>query len=305
MSDEEESPVVRQPKLSRLERKVLPNVYLFLLPTVAIFLAFYLAPILTVITTSFTEWDGFNAPTFTGLKNYINLFRRASFLMSFQNLLLWSLIAVTLHVLIGVVVALLLFDRFKGWKFVRAVYMIPNVVSTAAWAMIYRFVFNNDYGLLNNIIRIVNPSFSVNWFYQSPAAFAAVTYTWLFYAVIVTLLVLGDLMAIPKDLFEAAHIDGATKKHVVRYIMLPLCRYSIGTAVICSATARISMYEAVALTTRGGPGYDTTTLSILLVNSVTDMRYGMANAIALIMFIIGILMLLGVKKGFRLNESVY
>ncbi|MFH1513176.1 MAG: sugar ABC transporter permease [Bacillota bacterium] len=290
---------------SRLEHRTLPKVYLFLLPTLIIFLAFYLTPILTVFVTAFTKWDGFNNPVFNGVDNFTRLFARQSFLYALRNLSLWGIIAMTAHVLIGVVVAFLLFDRFRGWKFVRAVYMIPNVISAAAWAMIYRFVFNNDYGLLNNIIRIVNPGFSVNWFYESPAAFAAVTYTWLFYAVIVTLLVLGDLMAIPKELFEAAHIDGAGKWQVTRYIKLPLCRNAIGTAVICSSTARISMYEAISLTTRGGPGNDTMNLPILLVNSITDMRYGMANAVALIMFVIGIVLLLFVKRTFRLNDPVY
>jgi raffinose/stachyose/melibiose transport system permease protein len=289
-------------RLSRLERQALPSVYLFILPTLLIFLVFYLTPILTVLVTAFTRWDGFNAPAFIGFENFAKLFARESFRYALRNLSLWGLIAMTLHVLIGVVVAFLLFDRFKGWKAVRAVYMIPNVISAAAWAMIYRFVFNNDYGLLNNLIRSVNPAFSVNWFYESPAAFAAITYTWLFYAVIVTLLVLADLMAVPQELYEAATIDGASGFQVTRHIKLPLCRNAIGTAVICSGTARISMYEAISLTTRGGPGNDTMNLPILLVNSISDMRYGMANAIALIMFVIGIILLVFVKRAFRLND---
>jgi raffinose/stachyose/melibiose transport system permease protein len=292
-------------RLSRLERRALPSIYLFLLPTLVIFLVFYLTPIFTVIFTAFSKWDGFNKPTYVGFQNFTRLFERESFRFALRNLSLWGIISMTIHVLIGMVVAFLLFDRFRGWKFVRAVYMIPNVISAAAWAMIYRFVFNNDYGLLNNLIRVVNPSFSVNWFFESPAAFAAVTYTWLFYAVIVSLLVLADLMAIPQELYEAAYIDGADGWQVTRFIKLPLCRNSIGTAIICSGTARISMYEAISLTTRGGPGNDTMNLPILLVNSITDMRYGMANAVALIMFIIGILLLLLVKRTFRLNDAVY
>lgn len=292
-------------RLSRLERRALPSIYLFLLPTLIIFLVFYLTPIFTVLFTAFANWDGFNPPTFVGLDNFVRLFKRESFLFSLRNLSLWGVISMVPHVLVGVVVAFLMFDRFKGWKFVRAVYMIPNVISAAAWAMIYRFVFNNDYGLLNNIIRIFNPGFSVNWFFESPAAFAAVTYTWFFYAVIVTLLVLADLMAIPQELYEAAYIDGADGFKVTRFIKLPLCRNSIGTAIICAGTARISMYEAIALTSRGGPGNDTMNLPILLVNSITDMRYGMANAVALIMFLIGILLLLLVKRTFRMNDPAY
>jgi len=297
--------VARWQRLSKLERRALPSIYLFLLPTLVIFLVFYLTPIFTVFITAFTNWDGFNSPKYAGLANFSKLFGRESFLFALRNLSLWGVIAMTLHVLIGVIVAFLMFDRFRGWKFVRAVYMIPNIISAAAWAMIYRFVFNNDYGLLNNLIRLVKPGFSVNWFFESPAAFAAVTYTWLFYAVIVSLLVLADLMAVPQELYEAAYIDGADGFQVTRYIKLPLCRNSIGTAIICSGTARISMFESIALTTRGGPGNDTMNLPILLVNSITDMRYGMANAVGVVMFIIGILLLLFVKRTFRLNDPVY
>lgn len=131
------------------------------------------------------------------------------------------------------------------------------------------------------------------------------TATWLFYAVIVTLCVLGDLMNIPTEWIEAAKIDGAKGWQLIRYIMLPLCRNAIGTSVICSITSRITMYEQIALTTAGGPGDDTMSLAIMLVNNVTDYKYGQANAIGVVMFLIGLLIMGIVNKVFRMNESVY
>jgi raffinose/stachyose/melibiose transport system permease protein len=292
-------------KYSPLQRKALPMAYLFVLPTLLIFLVFFLHPIITVFYTGFTSWNGFNLPEFTGLRNYQRLFSRAAFTMSLKNLTLWTLIAVTVHVAIGALMGFLFYHKYRGWKFVRGVYMIPNVISGAAWAMIYRFVFNDDYGLLNSMIRVVDPNFSVKWFFSSPAAFWAITFTWVFYAVIVSLIVLSDLMAIPKEMHEAATIDGATPMQVTRYIDLPMCRVALGTSVIASATARISMYEAIALTSRGGPGNDTMSLSVLLVNSVTDMNYGMANTVGTIMFLVGILMLVVIRRAFRMNEPIY
>lgn len=235
----------------------------------------------------------------------MRLFTRDSFKISLKNLFLWSIISMTVHVAIGTLIGFLMYHKFKGWKFVRAVYMVPNVISGAAWAMIYKFVFNDDYGLLNNAIRKINPNFHVSWFFSSPAAFWAITFTWLFYAVVVSLIVLGDLMAIPHELHEAAIIDGATTAQVTRFIDLPLSRIGIGTSVICAGTSRIGMYEAIALTTRGGPGKDTMSLSIQLVNSITDYNYGMANAVGTVMFIVGIIMLICIRSIFRMNESVY
>lgn len=288
-----------------LERRNYKYIYLFLLPSLLIFLFFYLQPIITVFATSFTAWDGFNSPSFVGLKNYIQMFHSDAFLLALKNLLLWSLIAGTLHVGFGVLVAFVLYHRPRGWKFTRAVFMIPNVISAAAWAMIYKFIFNDDMGILNNMIRKFNPDFKVQWFYQSPYAFWAVTFTWLFYAVIVTLIVLNDLMAVPEELTEAAKVDGANGWQVTRHIHLPLCRNAIGTGIICSITARVAMYEQIALTTAGGPGDDTMNLPIILVKAINDMKYGYANANGVIMFILGLLILAMINRAFRMNESVY
>lgn len=127
------------------------GIYAFLLPSILVFLLFCFVPILTTVSTSFTQWDGYNPPRFNGLLNYIRLFSRSVFLISLRNLFWWSVIAGTLHVGFGVLVAFLLYRRPRGWKSVRAVFMIPNVISIspAAWAMIYRFMFNNEFGLFN------------------------------------------------------------------------------------------------------------------------------------------------------------
>jgi raffinose/stachyose/melibiose transport system permease protein len=295
---------MKKTRISRLERRSLPWIYLFLLPTLIMFLMFYLWPILTVVYTSFTRWNGMTKPEWIGFTNYTRLVRFQSFLMSLRNLGLWSLIAAVFHTTFGVLVALAFFKGPPGWKFVRTVFMIPNVISGAAWAMIYRFLFNNEFGLLNNIIRIVNHDFNVNWFFESPAAFWAITFTWLFYAVVITLVVLADLMAISEDIHEAAIIDGASGFQIMTRIDLPLCRFSIGTSVIMGVTSRISMYEAIALTSRGGPGDDTMSLSLILVKQISDFNYGLANAAAMVMLILGAVIMLACNCLFRMNKPV-
>lgn len=290
---------------SRLDKRNYKWIYLFLFPSMIIFLLFYLQPIVTVFVTSFTKWDGFNSPQFIGLKNYMDMFSSGSFQLALKNLLLWSVIAGTLHVGFGVLVAFILYHKPFGWKFTRAVFMVPNVISAAAWAMIYKFIFNDDMGILNNIIRKFHPDFHVQWFYQSPYAFTAVTLTWMFYAVIVTLIVLNDLMAIPEELTEAARVDGASGWKITRYIHLPLCRNAIGTGIICSITSRIAMYEQIQLTTAGGPGDDTMNIPLILVKSISDMKYGYANANGVIMFVLGLIILALVNRAFRMNDSVY
>ncbi|WP_010240400.1 carbohydrate ABC transporter permease [Clostridium arbusti] len=291
--------------MTKLEKNNMLWIYLFLFPSILVFVSFYLFPIITVVTTSFTTWDGINSPKWVGLSNYSWLFHNEAFIMSMKNLLFWSLLSAIPHVAFGVLIALILFKKPFGGNFVKSVFMIPNIISVAAWAIIYKFIFNNDFGILNRIIRIFNPGFKANWFFESPYAFWAVTLTWLFYGVIVTLIVLNDLNAIPREIGEAAKIDGASGWQVLRNIYLPLCRISIGTSIILAITSRVGMYEAIALTTRGGPGNDTMSLSLILVKLIMDMKYGSANVIGMVMLIIGIAILLLINKLFRMNESVY
>jgi raffinose/stachyose/melibiose transport system permease protein len=108
-------------------------------------------------------------------------------------------------------------------------------------------------------------------------------------------------------LHEAAKIDGASNFRITTMINIPLSRISIGTTVILSISARIGMFEVIEFTTRGGPGIpgDTQSLSILLVNAISNNQFGFANTIGTLMLIIGITMLVVVNKLFRMSDSVY
>jgi len=279
----------------------------FLAPALAVFVLFYLVPIATVFITGFTKWNGFNSPEFIGFDNYIKLFTyNNTFAISLRNLFFWSLIAATVHVGFGTLVAFILFKRPWGWRIVRGTFMIPNVISVAAWAMIYKFIFNDDIGIINNFMRYIGFSdFHVKWFYEMPAAFFAVTFTWLFYAVIVMLIVLNDLMAIPKEIHEAALLDGANEWQVTWHINLPLVKKAIGTGIILSVTSRIAMFEEVALTTRGGPGNETYNIPLMLYNGIVNSEYGYANAAATIMILLGVGVMALVNRLFRMNERLY
>lgn len=280
-------------------------VYLFLAPTFLVFALFYVMPICVAVFTSFTKWNSFNTPEWIGLKNYTKLFQSSVFHIALKNLLNWSLIAATAHVGFGVLVGMVLARKPRGSNVIRAVILLPNVISVSAWSMIYRYLFNDEIGLLNNFIRLFKPDFTLPWFYQSPAAFWAITLTWLFFAGVVVMTVYNDIMSIPASLSEAARIDGATEWQIATRIHLPLCRSSIGTGIIMSVTARISMYEKIALTTRGGPGDDTMALPIMMVNAIQDLRYGYANAIAVIMILLGVLVMGVINRLMRMNDSVY
>lgn len=265
---------------------------------------FYLIPILTVFITGFTDWNGFDSPTFIGWENYKLMFTYDdTFIVALVNLLKWSVIAVVIHVPFGALVAFILYKKPFGWRFTRGVFMIPNIISISAWAIIYRFIFNDEIGLLNNFVRLIGfENFHVNWLFDPRYAFSAITLTWVFYAVIVTLLVLNDLMAIPKELHEAAYIDGATEMDIQIRINLPLIKNAIATSIILSIVSRITMFEVIYLTTKGGPGNSTYNISLMLFEGIINYEYGYANAVSTIMIILGVGVLVIINKLFKLNK---
>lgn len=290
---------------SVLERKNFKWIALFLLPTLIVFIIFYVRPLYVMLYTSFTRWKGMGDPEFIGLKNYYYLFTNSNSIHALKNLIYWTLLVVFVHVPWGVLVALVIESKPFGYRFTRVVFMIPNVISASAWAFIFRFIFKQEIGILNTIIRLFVKDFDVNWFYVKPYAFWGVTFTWIFFAVIPTLIVTNDLLAIPNEVSDAARIDGAGGWQIIRYIKLPLCRISIGTSCILSAGIAVSLFELIDLTTGGGPGGSTMSFGVLLVSNITGYNYGFANAVGIMMFVVGLIELLFFNKLFRMDESVY
>ncbi len=210
-------------------------------------------PGFTVISTSLCEWKGFSgSKSFVGFSNYIMAFKDSSFRSGLIHTLTWILLQGTLHVALGTVVALLLADRPRGWKFIRTSYMIPNMISGSAFAIILVNLFNPQIGFINSAIRKLGFSeFSHNWYFNPVTAFPTVTITWLLFAGLITILVLAEIMSIPKALYESAELEGATKFQQKIYITLPLLRNVLGTCVILAATSMLKEFELVYLTTKG------------------------------------------------------
>jgi len=281
------------------------GIFLFLVPIIIVFLLFYLVPVVTVFVTSFTHWSGFGKISFAGFDNYRRLFfHDNTFFVAFRNLMLWCLITIVFHVPFGALIAFMLHKKPFGWKFVRAVFMIPNIITLAAWAIMYRFIFNNDFGIINNLIRAAGfADFSVNWFFDIRTAFFAVTLTWVFFSIVNTLLVLSALKSIPREIYESAYLDGATSWEIAFKIEIPMIKSALSTCMILSLAGIITQFEVIFITTRGGPGNRTFNLALMLYDGIMSNDFGYANAVAALMIIIGISILVITNKVFGRNTQ--
>jgi len=241
---------------------------------------------------------------FIGIANYIEAFKNDdSFRKALSNTGIWILLQSTLHVAIGTVLALILAQKPKGWKFIRTSYMIPNIISASALAMIFLNVFNPQFGIVNSILRGLGLE-GKNWYFDFSTAFPTVTITWLIYAGLITILVLAEILSIPESIFEAAKIDGATDMQINLHIVLPMLRNILGTCVIVSATSMLKEFELIFLTTKGGPADLTLNLPLYLYKTaLIENNFGYANMMGTTLIIMGIFSILLINKLFQLGKS--
>lgn len=281
-------------------------IVIFLAPGVLLFAFIFFLSIAVLFVTSFTNWSIGSAVSFAGLENYLYLFQRdKSFVASIRNTLIWIALQSTVHVMIGTVLALLLSKQKWYTNVVRAIYIIPNIISSAALGMLFLCIMNPQFGMVNRVITMLTGREAVhNWFMNPATAFFSVTMTWLPYAAIVTILVMAEMASIPADVLEAARVDGASEFQIDLHVKLPMMRNIIGTATVLSATSMLQKLDIIMMTTNGGPGVRTMNMPIYLYKTaLTDNNYGLANAQGVILIGIGMVVVVCIRKLYRMDPG--
>lgn len=281
-------------------------IVLFLAPGALLFLFVYFVSIANVFGTSFANWRIGQDIKFAGLANYISMFGSQRFHKALGNNLIWILLQSTVHVAIGVVFALIMARKRWYSKISRTVFMLPNIISTAALGMLFFNIFNPMYGLVNKAIQLLGFSaFNVNWYANSQTAFFAVTITWLPFAAIISILVTAELAAVPEEIFEAATIDGVTEFQMNWLIKLPMIRNAAGTGTILAATSMLQKMDILIMTSNGGPGNATMNLPLLVyLTAMQDNNFGLANAYGVILILIGLASIGFINKIYRMSDPV-
>lgn len=277
-------------------------IFLFTIPCMILFALVYAAPIITAFYTSLCDYTAFNSPAFQGIKNFITIFSDSDFICSIRNTLLWVVLQSTIHVGVGLAMALVLRRKPKGWKFARTAYMIPNIIPTAATGVMFTLLLNPMFGIVKPIMDFLGIDYAMvpNLFGNSRYAFWTVTATWILYSGFNTIIFLAEMGAVSKEIYEAAAIDGATPWQADRYITLPLMRNVCGTCVTLASVAMVSQFDIIYMTTKGGPGTSTLNLPIYLYKAATlENNYGKANAVGVVQIIIGITLVILIKGLFR------
>ena len=270
---------------------------IFIAPAISLFFLFFILPILFLFVTSFTNWDGIGAE-FVGLENYSKLLNKKSFIRAITNNLYWCITAALITVPLALIVALLLAHRSRGWKVFRTVLFIPQVVSSAAIAMLWAAMFNAEYGLVNFLLEFIGFSDfeKYNWLGNIRTANAALIGFSLCYVGYFMVIMLAKTASISDDYYDAANIDGATQFQKDVYITAPLIKSTFFLCIILAVIFNLRQFEYVYLMTAGGPANKTQVLVVYIWNELSVQRLGRGNAAGVIMICIGAALLLTLRK---------
>jgi len=271
------------------------RIAVFLLPVAILFSGFFLYPFVFTLFTSLTRWRGIGAMKFIGLGNFVKLFGDATFRLAIRNNVIWALAAGFVQVPLAALVAILLARRPRGWKVLRTVYFLPNVISTVALAMVWSALYNPQYGFFNGLLKLAG--FEAHNFLGDPStALFSVIISSVLYIGYFMIILLAAAMNIPQELYEAAEIDGATVLQQEFRITVPMLRGTLVTAVTLAMAYGMRHFEATFLMTGGGPAYSTTTMGIDLFLKMDALRYSEASTAGVILILLGTVVIVAIRK---------
>lgn len=276
---------VRLTKVARAEERA---AWLFLAPSLVLFATFTAIPVLSAFFISFTQWNLFNEVTWVGLGNYLELAKDEIFAKVLGNTAYFVLISVPVQIALGLACALVLNRGIKGQSFFRVVYFLPVVTSTVAAALVWAWLFNSNFGLINAGLSLVGVTELPKWMgstrWAMPAIIIVSIWQNLGYAMV---LFLAGLQNIGKDVHDAAALDGATGWDRFWHITLPLLSPTTFFVLVISIIGSFQVFELVLVMTKAGPANATNTLVYYIYqNGFQFYQMGYASAAAMVLFLI-------------------
>lgn len=223
---------------------------------------------------------------FIGVQNFVDMFSDAKFLKSLEFTAMFTIVSMVFHVLLGVALALILNQKFKGKKLLRTVTLMPWAMPMVVVGIAARWAFNGQYGLINDIICWFGSNFHYDWLVHSDTARMAVVAVDLWKDVpFFAILVLSGLQFIPGEIYESARVDGAGPVRSFFTITLPLITRNLLTLSIFFTMWRLTSFDIVYSMTAGGPAGATSLLAYRIsMEAFSMLNLGYASAIAVFLF---------------------
>lgn len=243
----------------------------FVLPALLMFVCFVMAPLATTGIYSLFEYDGIGTMDFLGIRNYIELFTKDKYFpLALKNSFILAGASIFIQLPLSFLFAVVLARGVKGEKFFRTVYFVPVVISSMVIGQLWMKIFNSQYGLLNVFIRMFgNDEFEFSWLTNPSTAFIStlIPAVWQYIGYHMLIFYAG-VKSISPDYYEAARIDGASKRKITLNITIPLMAPVIKTCILFSLTGALRAFDLIYVITGGGPNHASEVPGTLMYNNL-------------------------------------
>lgn len=282
----------------------LPVVILFLPPALLLFTLFVVLPLGEAAFYSFYNWNGFGRPdNWVGLRNFEVLASNSAFRLALFNTSLILIVSILIQVPLAIWLAVMLADRFPGALAFRLIFFLPYVLADVAAGLIWRFIYDGDYGLIAAVAGFFG--FDPPYVLADPdvAIYAVLSVVvWKYFGFHMMLFIAG-LQSISSDLLEAADIDGASRWQKFRYVTLPLLGSTLRLSVFFAVIGSLQLFDIIMPLTGGGPLNATETMvTFLYTYGVMRMQVGFGSAVGVVLFIICVVMAFSYKRIFMRHD---
>src|SRR5262245_8684824 len=292
----------RPMRLSLRSRSMIAG-YLFISPVILGYLIWVAGPMVIAIWLSLTDWDLLRAPRFVGLENYRTMLQDDLFWQSLKVTFYYTIVSVPLSLVLSFAVAMLMNVKVRGISFFRVLFYMPSIVPAVANAVLWVWVLNSEFGLLNVLMRALGLP-KVLWLQDPAWAMPSLILMSLWAVGGAMVIYLAGLQGIPQHLYEAAEIDGANYWNRFRHVTIPMMSPVIFFNLVIGLIAALQTFTQGYLITRGGPQNATLFYGLYIYRSAfQDFKMGYAAALSLVLFTLVLLLSLFVFR--HLGRLVY
>ena len=250
-----------------------------------------------VLFYSLTDFNMYQIPGFLGLKNYSKLFHDSEFLASVGNTLLYTVVTLTIQLVLGLLLAVLLYRESRAVPFFRTALYMPNIMSMVCVSMVWLWLYNPNFGLLNSFLKLIGIP-AQQWLINPNQAMFCIIIIGIWkncgYSMVIFL---GGLTGIPQSLYEAAELDGAGVFHKFLYITWPMLYPTTFFLLVTGIVNSFAVFEQVNIMTNGGPLNRTTTIVHQIYRrGFLEFKMGYASAMAVLLLVFSLIVTMMVFK---------
>ena len=278
--------------MSRVSRQKNIAGYIFIGPWLIGFISFVIYPLVYSLGLSFTDWNILESPNFVGFKNYERMFANEDFWAALKVTFIYSFASVPLGLFLGILLAVLLNQKITGIRIFRTIFYLPAVASGVAVSMLWLWVFDPGFGLINVFLSYIGID-GPNWLSSSRTALASLIIMSLWGVGGSMVIFLAGLQGISGSLYEAAEVDGAGPFRKFISITIPMLTPTIFFNLILGVINSFQVFTQALVMTGGGPGNSTLFYVLYLYrNAFEFFKMGYASALGWVLFVIILLFVL-------------